>query len=117
MRTMPFLVVALLATLAAKSALANSFPGPGLWDPLPLDADVYPPASVEAAIAATDARIDALKTPNAGTNAGAGPAGDPLQQTCSLQVGSVALPANGSVDNQTIVAIGNVTGTIIQVCR
>ncbi len=117
MRTVVALAGVLLAVACARPGFADSFPGPGLWDPLPMDAAVYAPASVGAAIAATNARIDAMKTPVSSTNAGVGSARDPLVPTCSLQIGSVALPANGTIDNQTIVANASVTGTIIQVCR
>lgn len=106
-----------VAIASSLPAAAQSFPAPGLWDPQPMDADVHPPAYVGAAIAAADAMVDARRHPQSTRNAGAGPAGNPVQETCSLQVGSVALPSGGVASNQTIVANASVTGTIIQICR
>lgn len=98
-------------------AAAQSFPALGPWDPQPMDADVHAPASVGAAIGAADAMVDARRHPQLTRAAGAGPAADPVQETCSLQVGSVTMPSGGVVNNQTIVANATVTGTIIQICR
>lgn len=115
MELLRFAAALAVAALLARPTLANSFGALGLWDPLPLDAGVYAPASVGAAIAAANARINAMRTPN--TDAGVGPAGNPVRQTCSLQVGSISLPSNRRSDNNTFVTNANVTGTIIQVCR
>lgn len=116
-KTIYALALVTLAMVAAVPAQAQTFQPPGLWDPRPLDAPVRPPASVGAAIAAADARVNARASNQNSRQAGAGPGQDPVQETCSLSIGSVELPSRGTASNQTIVASADVRGTIIQICR
>jgi hypothetical protein len=112
------LVLGCLAIAAAAPAArpAAAFTPPGLWDPLPLDAPVRPPASVGARVSAAEARINATNRTRS-DRPGARPGSNQVVEDCSLQIGSVTLPSNGLAGSPTIVTNADVRGTIIQVCR
>jgi len=113
-------VVASGLTLLLGSSLAfpaKAFPPSGSWDAQAMDSPVRPTASIGAVIAAAEARVNARGATGSDRRAGVGPGGDPMRESCSLQVGSVNLPSRGTMAGQTVVTNADVRGTIIQICR
>ena len=108
-----------LALLLAPCCLtsAHAFPPPGPWDSQAMDAPIRAPASIGATIAMAEARVNARNRAQSDRTAVGGPGRDPVQESCSLQIGSVNMPSRGSMSGQTVVANADVRGTIIQICR